>query len=223
MIPAVSRPVVSLAVYLLVGWIISASVALAEEETADSPFTVEPEMVRWARHMAGRSEAPESILDRLAAAVGRGRRFGLRETELETGTAREVFRSRRANCAGFAFLVIGLARSLGVEALVVDVTDVVRGERRAGFAIRHRHLAVGVWTRGRLHVVDREGVLSPIRHQLLVLEDRTAAAIYHSHRGAEMLLAGHLDEALVHLRRALEIDPRLEAARGNLKIARGLM
>lgn len=32
---------------------------------------------------------------------------------------------------------------------------------------------------------------------------RTAVAIYHSNRGAELLLAGKLDESLAHLRRAV--------------------
>lgn len=60
-----------------------------------SPFMVEPEMVRWARGAAGREEAPERVLVRLAAAGGR-QGLGVRETGLETGTARQVFYSRRA-------------------------------------------------------------------------------------------------------------------------------
>ncbi|HKV11064.1 MAG TPA: transglutaminase domain-containing protein [Thermoanaerobaculia bacterium] len=203
-------------IYLLVGQLVELPVSAAE---ISSPFTVEPEMVRWARDAAGREEAPERILLRLAAAVGHRRGLGVRETELETGTAREVFESRRANCAGFAFLVSGLARSLGVEAVVVDVSDVVKSERRGGFAITHRHLAVGVEEGGRLRVVDRAGVLSPARHRFQVLEDRTALAIYHSNRGAELLLAGRLDEALAYLQQAVEVDSRFEPAQRNLRIA----
>jgi tetratricopeptide (TPR) repeat protein len=177
-------------------------------------------MVRWARDVAGREETPERILLRLAAAVGRRQGLGVREVELETGTAREVFQSRRANCAGFAFLVSGLARSLGVEAVVVDVADVVKSERRGGFAVTHRHLAVGVGEGTRLRVVDRAGVLSPAPHRFEVLEDRTAVAIYHSNRGAELLLAGRLDEALAHLERAVAADARFEPAQQNLRVAR---
>jgi transglutaminase-like putative cysteine protease len=187
--------------------------------TATSPFTVEPEMAQWARETAGREEAPERILFRLAAAVGRRPGLGVRETELETGTARQVFRSRRANCAGFAFLVSGLARSLGVEARVVEVSSLVRSERRGGFTIDHRHLAVGVEQGGQLHVIDREGVLSSERHRFRVLEDRTVVAIYHSNRGAELLLAGRLDEALASLRHAVQVDDGLEPARRNLRVA----
>lgn len=216
-----------LVTYLLVGQIAvvtafssGASWAPAALATATYPFAVEPEMVRWARDTAGREQAPERILLRLASAAGRRRPgLGIRETELETGTAREVFHSRRANCAGFAFLVIGLARSLGVEAVVVEVASIVRSERRGGFAIDHRHLAVGVGEEGRLHVVDREGLLSPERHRFQVLEDRTAVAIYHSNRGAELLLAGQLDEALASLRHAVQVDGGLEPARRNLRVA----
>lgn len=220
------RSFARIGIYLLVGQIaavpaFSSGVAWAPAamEAATSPFAVEPEMARWARDTAGREEAPERILLRLATAVGRRPGLGVRETELETGTARQVFHSRRANCAGFAFLVSGLARSLGVEAVIVEVASIVRSERRNGFAIDHRHLAVGVRKGGRLHVADREGVLSPERHRFRVLEDRTAVAIYHSNRGAELLLAGRLDEALASLRHAVEIDPRLEPASRNLRIA----
>jgi transglutaminase-like putative cysteine protease len=207
-------------IYLLVGQIVAASGTAWELPEVVSPFAVEPEMARWARDTAGGEEAPERILLRLAAAVGRRRGLGVRETELETGTAHQVFQSRRANCAGFAFLVSGLARSLGVEAVVVDVSSLVRSERRGGFAITHRHLAVGVGEAGKLQVVDREGVLSPARHRFQVLEDRTAVAIYHSNRGAELLLAGQLDEALAHLGRAVEVDARFEPAQRNLRVAR---
>ena len=220
------RSFVRIVIYLLVGQMavapaFSSGVAWAPAamEAAAFPFAVEPEMVRWARHTAGREKAPERILRRLASAAGGRPGLGVRETELETGTARQVFHSRRANCAGFAFLVSGLARSLGVEAVIVEVASLVRSERRGGFTIDHRHLAVGVGKGGRLHVVDREGVLPPESHRFRVLEDRTAVAIYHSNRGAELLLAGRLDEALASLRHAVEVDPHLEPASRNLRIA----
>lgn len=213
-------------VYLLVGQIAvspafssGAAWVPAAMATATYPFAVEPEMARWARETAGREEAPERILLRLAAAVGRRPGLGVRETELETGTARQVFHSRRANCAGFAFLVSGLARSLGVDARVVEVASIVRSERRGGFAIDHRHLAIGVGEGSQLHVVDRQGVLSSERHRFRILEDRTAVAIYHSNRGAELLLAGRLDEALASLRHAVAVDDGLEPARRNLRVA----
>src|SRR5690349_23459135 len=98
-------------IYLLVGQITGFPISALEPS---SPFAVEPEMARWARDAAGREEAPERILLRLAVAVGHRRGLGVQEIELETGTAREVFESRRANCAGFAFLVSGLARSLKI-------------------------------------------------------------------------------------------------------------
>ncbi|HEV8580726.1 MAG TPA: hypothetical protein VGX68_16800 [Thermoanaerobaculia bacterium] len=172
-------------------------------------------MASWARDAVGRERTPERMLRRLAWVEGRT----LRAIELETGTAREVFHSRRANCAGFAFLVSGLARSLGVAAVVVEVSDVVREERRGGLSIRHRHLAVGVRQGDALQVIDRDGVVSPGGHTFRVLEDRTAVAIYHSNRGAELLLAGHLDEARAHLERAVEVDARFEPAWGNLRVA----
>lgn len=211
-------------VYLLIGHFLMASPAAASgpgipAAMAASPFGVEPAMVRWAYSATGRERVPERILRRLAAAAGGDWGLGVRETELETGTARQVFHSRRANCVGFAFLLSGLARSLGVEAVMVDVTDLVRSEQRGGFAVRHRHLAVGVWERGTLRVVDHEGLLSPEHHSFQALEDRTAVAIYHSNRGAELLLAGRLDGALLHLERAVEIDPRFEPARRNLEVA----
>lgn len=210
---------VRLLTYLLVGHFVAIPAMAAGEAStmaAASPFALEPEMARWARDVVGRERTPERILSRLTAAL---RDLGVQEAELETGTAREVFHSRRTNCAGFAFLAGGLARSLGVAAVVVEVSDVIRDERQGGFAIHQRHLAIGVWERGVLHVVDREGVLSPARHRFRVLEDRTAVAIYHSNRGAELLLAGRLDEALKHLRRAVEVDPSLEPAQDNLQVA----
>jgi transglutaminase-like putative cysteine protease len=208
---------VRLLTYLLVGHFAAATAGAASTADADSPFAVEPEMARWARDAAGRERRPERILRRVAAAV---EALGIQETELETGTAREVFHSRRANCAGFAFLVVGLARSLGVEALVVEVSDLVRSDQQGDLVIRHRHVAVGVWVEGTLWVVDREGALSSEQYRFQVLEDRTAVAIYHSNRGAELLLGGRLDGALEHLERAVEIDPGFEPAWGNLRVAR---
>src|SRR5687767_4173246 len=48
---------------------------------------------------------------------------GLVYTNAPTGTASEVFATRRFNCLGLSHLVVGLARELGVDAYYVRVEE----------------------------------------------------------------------------------------------------
>lgn len=183
------------------------------------PAAVDAEMVRWA---AARVPAGLPAERRLAllhqALVGR-RGLGMGTAE-RTGTARQAFAERRANCVAFAHLYLGLARRLGLPVYFLLARGISGEDRKAGLRVLEGHLAVGFGGPGRGLVVDAEGVRPAGLHHFERIADAVAEAIFWSNRGVEALLDGAGAPAVTWLERASRGAPGLATVWRNLGVAR---
>lgn len=174
------------------------------------PFEVTDEMRTWVHSQVGDVGSPEQRLDRLLAAIINPDGLGLTYEGGSTGTARQAFASRKANCLGFTSLFVGMARELGISAFYLGVDDVERFERDGDLLVISGHVSAGFGMGGgKIKVLEFTNAPKADYRHVRRLDDLTSIALYHSNHGAELLRAGHMNEALPWLRKAVEIDPEL--------------
>ncbi len=185
------------------------------------PLAIDAEMRRWLGSVVGRRTGPEQRLAKLADALLDGR-AGLREMPFPepTPTAIEAFRSRSANCVGFALLFVALAREMGVPAFFVVVPQQPDRLQKGDLQVLEDHLAAGAFVGGRLVLYDLGGRSARPSRAARPVSDLTALAVFQSNRGTELLAAGRLPEAVARLELAVELDPKLAAAWVNLGVAK---
>ncbi|MEM8998249.1 MAG: tetratricopeptide repeat protein, partial [Acidobacteriota bacterium] len=183
------------------------------------PYALREDMVAWAREtVEGHALGPEK-LQALSERLLDPDELPIDYVWGYTGTAKDVFDRREANCLAFTNLFVGMARAVDVPVYFMAVDHVESFRKEGDLVIVSDHVAVGFGEPGQPLVFDfseeRDSDLRFVRR----LSDLTAIAMFHSNRGAEALQRGRVDEALLWLRVAVQIDDRLMNAWVNLGVA----
>jgi hypothetical protein len=199
--------------------------ALRSERTANAapttpsveidPLTVTPQMRSWVLRQVPSAGRPEIRLQKLYRAL---QRLGLRTAEAHTGTARQAFESRQADCVAYAHLFIALARELDLSVSFALVDRPEETVSRGSVRVDVNHMAVVHGSARRMVVIDMGGITERPRPAPRRISDGSAAAVLHSNRGVQQLLAGKLEAAKTHLWRATDLDPLLCDAWTNLGV-----
>ncbi|MCB1058578.1 MAG: hypothetical protein KDD11_23990 [Acidobacteria bacterium] len=179
------------------------------------PTAVTVEMQAWAHHAVA---GVEDDLSRLRALHGPLTREGAQKVHEILGptpTAALAFASRRADCVGFALLLVTLARSVGIDAGYVLVATEQPAAGLGSLRVLRSHLAVTF--ADRVFDLAGEEAFVPARHHRIL--DRSALAVFYSNRGAQELASGHAAEAVDFLWQALRLDPSLGPVWSNLGVA----
>jgi hypothetical protein len=181
------------------------------------PLELTPSMVAWVRRVVPERGPAEvrlrALLNQLLSPQG----LHIRQAPGPTTTAAKTFEMRVANCVAFAHLVVALAREGGLRAYFVW-TDLEGCTQRDSLRIGERHLAAGYGTASQMMVLDFGGLAQAPAGRFRVVSDVTAAAIFHSNRGVETLLAHAVEVALPWLESAARLDPELDVAWLNLGV-----
>lgn len=175
--------------------------------------------------LAGEGQALSPLRDprrALIDALYRSQAPGVAGLRLEyestrTRTAAEAFEARAGNCLSLVMMTAAFARHLELTVSYQSVR-VEEYYTRAGtltLASGHVNLVLGPRTaRGTLDRSDPDllvvDFLSPRdtrQQRSLPLQEATIVAMYFNNRAAELMAAGHLDDAYWHAREALRHDP----------------
>jgi tetratricopeptide (TPR) repeat protein len=183
------------------------------------PMQLDAEARDWVRRTISAGQSPERRMRMIWRSLTGSDALGMREDMARTRTATEAFQQRRANCVGFALLMVALSREVGVPAFFVVIEDSGVARRRDTFTVAENHLATAVDEGGRLRIFDFGGESAPDEYRAIPVTDLAAIALYHSNRGVETLLDGDLGGAVRWLRRAVDLDPGLAPAWVNLGVA----
>ncbi len=187
--------------------------------TVVNPFALTDEMRAWAHEQVPPGTPVEARLDRLLAALLDPARLRIEYEARATGTAIEVFQTRRANCLAFTSLFVGMAREVGVPAIYLDIDDIEHFEKEGDLVVVSGHVSAGFSTGHSLKILDFSLAPAAEYRGVEPISDLTAIALFHSNRGAEGLRRGRTDEALDWLRKAVAIDPDLGGAWINYGVA----
>lgn len=179
---------------------------------------VTPEMHVWAASAAGTGPV-DNRLDRLLDAL-RDPSFGLVYDPSRTGTAREVYETRRYNCLSLTVLFVAMARDLGMDADYLEVDRETSYTKDGSLVLVTSHVTAGWGPPARRHVAEI-GV-DPDTEHLVVrkVDDARIEASWWTNRSAELLREGEVDDALVAALTAVDLDDRLSPAWVNLGVAR---
>lgn len=185
------------------------------------PYRLSPEMKQWAHEHVPRSAgSDDERLRYLTQALFDPKHFGLVYDRNHTGTAIEVFDSRRANCLAFTHLFVGMAREVSAPVYFLEVRDVETYSKQGDLIVVSDHVAVGYGPEHDVKVIDFGADPGEQQYRRVSrISDYRAIAMYYSNRGAEYLRKGDGETARDWLRAAVAIDPNYAASWTNLGVS----
>src|SRR5512140_721573 len=139
--------------------------------------------------------------------------------QLQTRTAIETFENRGGNCVSFTFLLIAMARELGLDARFREVEVAPTWSRIGSLVTMSGHVNVAVLLGGQPYIVDLFPQVTRIEIGGTVVPDNRALAHFYNNRGVDRMVAGQMPEALAYFTRAVQCDPRMARSWGNLGVA----
>lgn len=184
------------------------------------PYQLDEEMRAWAHETASSELQPDERLKALQERLLDPSQMRLQYVWGYTGTAREVFQSRQANCLAFTNLFLGMAREVGVPAYFLTVENLESFRREGDLVVVSDHIAVGWGGPQNPLIFDFSEFGNQDHRRVQRISDFTAIAMFYSNRGAEATQRERIDDALAWLEYAVRLDPELPSAWVNLGVAR---
>jgi tetratricopeptide (TPR) repeat protein len=182
------------------------------------PLKLDSQMKAWVRRVVPKRGLPEARLRGLLNGLLDSNELNIEQVAGPTATAAQAFENRKANCVAFAHLIVALAREAGLQVYFIWTSDVEGYNEKDDLRIAERHLAAGYGPASKMTVLDFRGLTGARPGRYQVISDHAAAAICHSNRGVEELLAQKVEAAVAWLEAAVQIDPELDVAWMNLGV-----
>lgn len=182
------------------------------------PHAIDERMAQWLAEAVPRRLSDEQKLTLLLEELLGRNKLDLQYHRGYTGTAIETFESGQANCLAFTHLFVGLARELKLPVFYLKVDDLQSFEREGDLVVVSGHITAGFGSISRPRILEFTIFPAADYQSLHPLSDLGAVALFYSNRGAELLLSGDREGALVWLETAVRIDPALPEASTNLGV-----
>lgn len=137
-----------------------------------------------------------------------------------TLTATETFKQQAGNCLSMTTLFIAAARYVGLDARYQTVAVDPIWDHEGNTMIRYEHIvATGRLAGGGMYVVDflPEFVIGDMRTN--PISDREGLSLYFNNLGAEGVVEGRIDDAILNLRYAINLRSEFSDAWNNMGAA----
>jgi Flp pilus assembly protein TadD len=184
------------------------------------PDELTDEMRAWVRKVVP-SAAPETLqVQRLLAALENPNQLGLAYEVGYTGTAAEVFETRKFNCLSFTHTFVALAREVGARVYYLQVPNIERYSKEGDLIFVNRHMTAGFDLGAERMILEFNTGPQTNYRAAFPVSDLQALAMFYSNRGAEYLSTGRGEEAVEWIELAISMDPQMTDAWVNLGVAR---
>ena len=184
------------------------------------PGRLSEEMKQWVHERVSSDIPPDAVLREVLVELIDPDGFKLVYDPGVTGTAQQVWDTRRANCLGFTHLFVGLTRELGISSYYVRWSRVERFRREGDLVLVSGHVSAGYGVGSRRQVLEF-GAVDGFEGQLSQpISDLNAVARHYANRSAELLRAGDARAAVEASGLATRLDPTLADAWVNLGVSR---
>jgi Flp pilus assembly protein TadD len=183
------------------------------------PDRLTPEMKAWLEESVFDNGPPKETLAQLIIALRGLDGEGLTYDPDYTGTAAEVFTSRRYNCLSFSFLFVSMARELGLGAYFVVVDSVQEFQETGDLVVVSQHVSAGYGLPAKADYVEFNVGPEVNYRTARRISDVEALALFYSNRGTEALLGGDPATARDRLETAAALAPDMPLVWTNLGVA----
>jgi len=183
------------------------------------PDSLTEDMKQWLRDNVETGPSPKETVERLLRAMTEPDGLGLVYEPGHTGTAEEVFRSRKANCLAFTHLMVGLSRELDIQAYYVNFELVERFRRSGDLIVVSGHVSAGYGAGPGRYLLEFGAVADLEGSWARSISDLNALARYYANRAAELLRDRQVDNAIGWAETATRLDPSLPEGWSNLGVA----
>lgn len=221
--PAAPRTILTALTLISLGLTLSAPVGAVSERELDRqirergfdpqelshPLHVTDEMHAWLEENVPQRGMTQKKLKGLLQAILGEDGLSLQYQNDVTGTAEEVFRTRKANCLGFTQLFVALAREMDLDVYFLQVRDLQSFRQEGDLVINSGHVTAGTGPEQNRIILEFTEIEGIDYRYMQRLEDITALALYYSNRGTELLRAGDLDGARELADISVQLDPQM--------------
>ena len=183
------------------------------------PDSLTEEMRQWLENSVRRGPSEKETVDRLLGALTDPHGLGLLYVPGYTGTAEEVFLTRKANCLAFTHLMVGMSRELGISAYYVNYELAERFSRSGDLIVVSGHVSAGYGSGTESYLLEFGAVVDVDGRRPRPISDLNALARYYANRAAELLRDGEVEEALEWAETSKRLDPTLVEGWNNLGVA----
>ncbi|MBN1378280.1 MAG: tetratricopeptide repeat protein [Gammaproteobacteria bacterium] len=147
-------------------------------------------------------------------------KFALYYDNSYTKTAIETIESGSGNCVSLASVFVAMARYAGLEANYLDVEVPDNWQRESDVLYQLKHISASAKVAARTYLgIEYEWLGSIGTVKPRTLSDEQAFGTYYANRGIELLMQDNMDAAMLHLNRAIELDPENSNNWSNLGVA----
>jgi Flp pilus assembly protein TadD len=183
------------------------------------PDGLTEEMRQWLDGAVRRGPTDKQTVDRLLSALTDPQELGLVYVPGYTGTAEEVFLTRKANCLAFTHLMVGMSRELGIPAYYVNYELAEQFSRSGDLIVVSGHVSAGYGSGTESYLLEFGAVVDVDGRRPRPISNLNALARYYANRAAELLRDGEVEEALEWAETSKELDPTLVEGWINLGVA----
>jgi len=204
--------------HLLFGLLL-ASPQAAADLPVQNPMELNTEMRAFLDTKVDRGLAQMERLQALVTAVFQDPQLNFTYSP-ETRTSIETFTNRSGNCLSFTILFISMARHLNLDARFREVEIAPTWSKTGAFVNLAQHVNAAVFIGGQAYSIDVFPGVNPIEVGGQVVSDARGMAHFYNNQGVDDLGRGYLEQAELHLRKALDLDPTTVCVWINLGAAR---
>lgn len=184
------------------------------------PTRLTEEMKAWLATKVRPTDKTFDRLRRLLEALQDPNQLDLEYEPGYTGTAEEVFATRKFNCLSFSHLFVAMAREIGIDAYYLRVDRIQRYEKEGDLVVVSGHITAGYGNGPDRQILEFDVGPEVNYRSAVPLTDLQALAMYYSNRGAELMREGDNEEAERWVETAVTLDPDYADGWVNLGVAR---
>ena len=184
------------------------------------PDELTDEMRAWVKRVVPAAGDDMAQVQRLLQALEDPHELGLVYELGYTGTAQEVFETRKFNCLSFTHTFVAMAREVGALVYYLQVPNIERYSKEGDLIFVNRHMTAGFDVGVERMILEFNTGPDTDYRTAFPVTDLQALAMFYSNRGAEYLASGRGEDAVKWMELAIVMDPQMTDAWVNLGVAR---
>ncbi|MEW5805776.1 MAG: tetratricopeptide repeat protein [Acidobacteriota bacterium] len=197
--------------------LISQRVGPAESEEIIIPFEIDDEIRKAAIDATRGLSSSKEKMTALLSKILNKKDINLKYDQYKSYTAIETFRNGRGNCLAFTNLLVGMARSVGVDAFFVEILEISEYDLLEGLVVNQRHICCGYYSGTKVELID---FASNAKKYLgyKKMEDLEAISSYYNNLGYDALMDGKIEDSIKNFTLSIRISPDFTWGYNNLGV-----